>query len=89
LEKCLKAGYIKQTRETPPYIHKLERLVSVLSLEPPEEILNAIIEIDKYYIVTRYPTYKEAININDVTNAKLIYKKTEACYKWLMQELRL
>ena len=89
LEKCLKAGYIKQIRATPPYIHKLERLVSVLSLEPPEEILNAIIEIDKYYIVTRYPTYKEEININDVTSAKLIYKKTEACYKWLMQELRL
>ncbi|MBU0569124.1 HEPN domain-containing protein, partial [bacterium] len=51
LEKCLKAGYVKKRNEIPPYIHKLERLCEILDIEPPEEILEDIIRIDKYYIV--------------------------------------
>lgn len=88
LEKCLKAGYVKKNKEVPPYIHKLERL-SILELDPPEEILNAIIEIDKYYLATRYPTYKEAVNIADETTAKLIFDHTKASYKWLRLALKL
>lgn len=89
LEKCLKAGYVLKENKIPPFIHKLERLCSILELNPPENILNSIIEIDKYYITTRYPTYKEAVNISSKKEAKKIYQKTEEAYQWLKQALKL
>jgi len=89
LEKVLKAGYVKKFKKIPPYIHKLERLTDILRLEPPEEILASIIEIDKYYLATRYPSYKAAVNITDKAEAKEIYHKTEEAYEWLKQVLEL
>ncbi|MEW6189669.1 MAG: HEPN domain-containing protein [Actinomycetota bacterium] len=89
LEKCLKAGYVKREGKIPPFIHKLERLCSILKLYPPDDILNSIIEIDKYYIATRYPAYKEAVNISSEKEAYKIYRKTEEAYQWLKQALKL
>jgi len=89
LEKCLKAGYVKKRNEIPPYIHKLERLCEILNVEPPEEILEGIIRIDKYYIVARYPDYKKNIDVPTKDAAETIYNKTEEIYKWLMENLGL
>jgi len=89
LEKCLKAGYVKKKNYIPPYTHKLERLCEILEIKPPEDILEWIIRIDKYYIVTRYPDYKKTVDIPTKDIAKTIYNKTQEIYKWLMTNLGL
>jgi len=89
IEKCLKAGYTKKENKIPPYIHKLERLCQILDINPPEEIMNSIIEIDKYYIATRYPAYKESVNISDRKKAENLFISTKRAYEWLLQELKL
>lgn len=89
LEKCLKAGYVKKEKKIPPYIHKLERLCQILKLVPPKEILEVIIRIDKYYLVTRYPIYKESVNITDYKTAQGIFQQTRKIYRWLIKELVL
>lgn len=89
LEKCLKAGYVKKEKKIPPYIHKLERLCQILKLVPPKEILEVIIRIDKYYLVTRYPIYKESVNITDYKTAQGIFQETRKVYRWLIKELVL
>jgi len=89
LEKCLKAGYVKKFKEIPPYTHKLEYLCQLLELDPPEDIIETIITIDKYYIATRYPSYKKSMNISNKHVADNIFKQTKRAYKWLLQALEL
>ncbi len=89
LEKLLKAGYVKKYKHIPPYIHKLERLVEILHLILPENLLNSLILIDKYYIVARYPSYKLSINIKSKNLAEGIYNNTKEIYKWLLKEMAL
>lgn len=87
IEKYLKAWYVKKFNEIPPYIHKLEKLCKRLGLEIPEKLLDSIVRIDRYYIATRYPTYKEEIGISNYEEAKNIYNKTKEILKWLKEEL--
>ena len=89
IEKYLKAGYVKKFRRIPPYVHKLERLCVELKIEVPKELLKAIIDIDKYYISTRYPAYKESVSIKSLKTAERIYNKTKEILKWLKEELKL
>ncbi len=87
IEKYLKAGYVKKFNEIPPYIHKLEKLCKKLDLEIPTELLDSIVRIDRYYVATRYPTYKEEMGISTYKEAEEIYRKTKKILKWLKQEL--
>lgn len=89
IEKCLKAGYVKKYRQIPPYIHKLERLCEELKLSVPEDILKAMIDIDKYYVSARYPAYKESVGIKSFKKAEDVFTKTKEILKWLKGELRL
>lgn len=90
LEKLLKAGYVKKKKEVPPYIHKLERLVELLELKiEDKEIIDWIIRIDKYYIATRYPSYKTSVNITNKKIAINLYNKCRGIFKWLQKELNL
>lgn len=89
IEKCLKAGYVKKIRKIPPYTHKLEFLCQLLELSPPAEIIEIIIKIDKYYIATRYPSYKDSVNISSRAVASEMFRETERVFKWLLRELEL
>jgi len=88
LEKCLKAGYVKKKKQIPPYIHKLERLCQLLELEPPKNLLENIIKIDKYYIATRYPAYKKAVDISTYKKTEEIYSQTKEIYNWLLKQFK-
>lgn len=88
-KKCLKAGYVKLHKKIPPYTHKLDFLCKLLNLKPPEDILNIIIRVDKYYIATRYPSYKESVNISSKSVAAKLYKETKEAFEWLLQILEL
>lgn len=89
LEKLLKAGYVKREKRVPPYIHKLERLLDLMRMRPPQEILDIFILIDKYYIVARYPSYKKSVDIKTKIRAEEIYKNTKRAYVWLQEQMEL
>jgi len=89
IEKYLKGIYVKKHNKTPPYIHKLERLCEELKLTVPEKFLIAIVDIDKYYISARYPSYRESVEIKDFKTAERIFNKTEKVIEWLKKEIKL
>ena len=86
IEKYLKAGYVKVHQKIPPYTHKLEFLCQLVGLHPPEEIMDIIIRVDKYYIAARYPTYKESVNITQKRVADEVFTGTKGVSLWLCQE---
>jgi HEPN domain-containing protein len=85
IEKYLKGAYVEKFNQIPPYIHRIERLCREVGVEIPEKFFDWIVRIDKYYIATRYPAYKEAIGIKDYKQAEEIYNKTKEILKWLKQ----
>ena len=56
IEKTLKALYVKEKQETPPYSHNLIRLAEELSgIKPIDEDANRFLErLNSYYIQSRY-----------------------------------
>ena len=88
LEKSLKAIYVKEKKTIPPYIHKLERLCQILEISLPDDLMKSLIEIDKYYIASRYPSYVEKLNIKKSDQAKKLFNKTEEIYQWLIKKLK-
>lgn len=77
IEKYLKAWYVKKFNEIPPYIHKLEKLCKLLSLKIPNQLLDSVVRIDRYYITTRHPDYKEEVGISNYQDTESIYKKSK------------
>ncbi|MFA4700349.1 HEPN domain-containing protein [Pyrococcus kukulkanii] len=53
-EKALKALYIEVKKELPPKTHSLIRLSEELNIKD-EEILDAVLDLNPEYTVTRYP----------------------------------
>ncbi len=88
IEKYLKGIYVERYKKIPPYIHKLERLCEELRLTLPSDLLKTAVDIDKYYISARYPSYKETVSIKDIKTAENIYNKTKEILKWLKEEIR-
>lgn len=86
IEKILKAIYVKEKNETPPYTHNLRRLASELSILNllGEKHLDFIDIINSYYIEARYSEEIEKLtkNINKVKAAEIL-NNTKELYQWL------
>lgn len=89
LEKYLKAAYVQRFKNIPPYTHSLLRLCGELKLELPENILEILTTVDKYYLIARYPSYKESVNISNKRTADVFYKRVQEAYIWLKQTLNV
>ncbi|MBA7678128.1 hypothetical protein ES703_86399 [subsurface metagenome] len=81
LEKLIKAYYVKQISENPPFIHDLLRLLEKTGMEISEERKDMLDTISGFNINTRYNDYKQSF-----------YKKCtkEFTEKWIrsIKELR-
>jgi HEPN domain-containing protein len=55
VEKMLKALIATRTRELPPRLHHLMRLVEVAGIKVEENQADFLRELSAYYIQTRYP----------------------------------
>ena len=90
IEKILKAIYVKEINETPPYIHNLKKLLSLLSFynsADPEKI-KIIEDLNSYYLETRYTEEIDELNaLLTEDSAKELIKKTEVLYKWLKNKI--
>ena len=90
VEKLLKAVYIKKNNDTPPYIHNLNRLIILCNLKGilPEHLDDFIIELNTYYIESRYSDdIQELIKVIDKTKAETIYLNTQELIKWLRSNI--
>ncbi|MBP1911270.1 HEPN domain-containing protein [Thermococcus stetteri] len=90
-ENTLKALYIELKREFPPKTHSLLRLSNELGIED-EEVIDAVLDLNPEYIVTRYPDaanevpariYNERMAISHLKKSK---KVIEFCRKRIGEE---
>lgn len=90
VEKMLKAIYVNKNRTTPPYIHKLDKLIELAGLKEstPEDKYDIIDELTPLNIQARYPAYKEAIyKLIDREKAKEIFDKSGEFLLWLKAQI--
>ncbi|WP_457753559.1 HEPN domain-containing protein [Thermococcus sp.] len=79
-KKTLKALYIEGRREFPPKTHSLLRLSNELGIKD-EEVIDALLDLNPEYIVTRYPDaadevpariYNERMAVEHLEKAKKV-----------------
>ncbi|MGA2296028.1 MAG: HEPN domain-containing protein [FCB group bacterium] len=86
IEKLLKAIYVKQKNETPPYIHNLNKLFSSIKLDDKISDVKKlfIVELNNYYVESRYA--EDIAEISKKINKKKateILKVTQELFEWL------
>jgi HEPN domain-containing protein len=59
IEKLLKALYIQETNDQPPFIHNLSRIVQMAEMEMTETQLDFLDTITTFNIRARYDDYKQ------------------------------
>jgi HEPN domain-containing protein len=88
IEKALKGLYQYKLNEVPPKVHNLIYLVEKIGLSLSEKLYDAIFELNRVSIPTRYP--------DDLTKMKSAYKKrntleiinsSKEVLKWLKNQL--
>ena len=90
IEKALKALYVKEKEETPPYTHNLIRLAEELSgIKPIDEDVNRFLErLNSYYIQSRYTEEIHQIAKSiDKESARKILSETKELFGWLKTKL--
>ena len=90
IEKALKALYVKEKEETPPYTHNLIRLAEELSgIKPIDEDANRFLErLNSYYIQSRYTEEIHQISKSlNKKSAQEILSKTGELFKWLKKHV--
>ena len=90
IEKILKACYVKQHVSTPPYTHNLLRLIKESSFkdEMNDEIMQALEELNSYYIESRYTEDIEELS-KLLTEAKAVsvLSSTKELFEWIRAKL--
>jgi HEPN domain-containing protein len=61
LEKALKARWCATRSESPPFVHNLATLAESLLLQLTDEQRTLLDRLTRYYIVGRYPTFKQKL----------------------------
>ncbi len=89
LEKLLKGIITEHGKTKPPKIHDLLKLTTLaLIKELKNEIKQVLDELNKVYMVSRYPEDFESItSILTKERTKEMLKKTERIFKWLEKKL--
>lgn len=89
IEKILKAYYISQKRSEAPYTHNLRFLAESVGLELSKETLHLLDQLVAYYIVGRYPSYKEHVARKlSERESKILLEKTERVFLWFHSLLK-
>lgn len=89
VEALLKAVFITQKDERPPYIHKLPKLLELTGVKVPPYIDIKILKIDAHYIKARYKEDRFDPKIYNRVNAQRLMRDTEEVLNWFIGNLRL
>lgn len=90
IEKILKALYVKEKDEPPPYTHNLIKLLNTLSISPKVdgEKRNFMETLNSYYIESRYT--EEIAEISKLLTKKTaegVFSKTKELFLWLKEKV--
>jgi HEPN domain-containing protein len=88
-EKALKAFYIEFMRDYPPKTHNMIEISR--GLDMPDEVFEAVIELNPEYFVTRYPDAANGVPAQMYTEKKanLHFKRATQVIKWVKSQLKL
>lgn len=83
-EKAVKGIVAERSKEMPPRVHNLVRLVEAAGLECTEEQVDFMRRLSSYYIQTRYPEeiMDLARGVGAETAAETL-RRTEELFGWL------
>jgi HEPN domain-containing protein len=90
IEKYLKALYVKEKGETPPYTHNLTRLVEELSIagQIDPKVDRFLERMNSYYIQSRYTEeIKEISRRLDTVTTREILDRTEEVCSWMRSQI--
>lgn len=90
IEKILKAIYAYKSKEFPPRIHNLARLLKLTGLDDgiSDDYLNIIHELNPLNIATRYPDQElEILKDLDYEYTSELLDKTRRLFNWLLTKL--
>lgn len=82
-EKILKAAWCHIRQDAPPFTHNLATLSESLDLRLSDAQLRLIDRLNRYYIVGRYPTFKQKLASElKVQDATGFLKRTKEFVAW-------
>ena len=90
IEKMLKAIYVKEKDETPPYSHNLLKLIAHWSYYPKveEKRIRFLEMLNSFYIESRYSEeIRELSRIVSKRKAEEILKKAGELFSWLKKKI--
>ena len=88
IEKLLKALYIKENNEQPPFIHNLSRIVQKTKIEISEGKLDILDTITTFNIRARYDDYKQLFYKKCTPEYTAVWiKNIEEMVIWLKEKL--
>jgi HEPN domain-containing protein len=88
LEKLLKAIHIEQQGTEAPRTHNLAYLYGLLNLPQRQEYQQTMVNLNIYYLESRYPSYKRRLSqILDKNTAQTYLIKTREIFEWLKSQL--
>lgn len=90
IEKVMKALYVQEHHQTPPYTHNLIRLLGLLSFanETADNDREFFERLNTYYLESRYSeTVFELFRTVTKKHASDIYGETKRLYQWLLDKI--
>lgn len=88
-EKTLKALWCNNRDDLPPFTHNLATLAESLQLKLSDSQMVLLDRLNRYYIVGRYPTFKQKLAMTlckkDAVN---LLKETEEFIKWCRKSIQ-
>ena len=90
IDKLLKAIYVDENQQTPPYTHNLLRLVDSLKISKTlNEEKNSFLEtLNSYYIESRYTEeISELSGLLDREKAEQVFSSTRELFSWLKSQI--
>ena len=89
IEKVLKAFYVRDKKEAPPWIHNLVRLAENTALQLSEEQLMFLANVNDFNIESRYPDYKFSFYkmcTKEFTEEQ--FSRIKEMYQWLLSQMK-
>lgn len=89
IEKVLKAFYVRDKKEAPPWIHNLVRLAENTILQLSEEQLTFLANVNDFNIESRYPDYKFSFYktcTKEFTEEQ--FSRIKEMYQWLLSQMK-
>jgi HEPN domain-containing protein len=84
LEKMLKAHVFQQSKQQPPKIHNLSRLLTMTGLETDQDKKHLLAEMNRYNSEGRYAF--QPVALPDANQIQAYWHRIESTLQWLLNQ---